>query len=139
MIEFKPGRYFAVIAFVYGGPTNRDWLATLYRDRDPDGPWVMAYRFRYYADADPFSKKDHKNIYEAKLNTGNPAREEEFTGHVRVMAEMLIAKGYAEKLDWMLLKSDDPHHCADLLATRPWAHKREATPEERERFLKRAK
>ena len=119
LVEFKPGRYVACIAFI-SGREPRDWLATLYRDAGAN--WIVGYRFRYYADGDPFSKKDRKSFYEGDTHDPNPLSEARHVSNLRLMAEMLVGKGYNDKLDWLSIRSDDPHKCLELLAAMPWAH-----------------
>jgi hypothetical protein len=117
IIEIKPGRYFSAIIFVYGDE-DRDWLASIYRD-SADGPWQLSYRFRYYANNDPWSTKDRKSVYCAEVKG---VTEEFLCAQVRTVAEMLVSDGFNTRLDWLDIGSDDVEVVRRRLVSRPWAH-----------------
>jgi hypothetical protein len=104
-----------------------DWLAMVYRDNDA-APWRLTHRFRHYADEDPFSDDDIKNVYhmiprdDVTVNIGAVVLQ------VTVMAEQLakLARG---KL-WTLPIRGDQDKLMDVFKKQSFVHMRK--PDQRE-------
>ena len=118
MIEPKPGRYFAAIAFIYGNEPC-DWLGAVWRD--PEGPWHIDYRFRYYRDEDTSSaSRDQKNEYSLTAAPEMPEKE------VRALFDQVIAAlragGFNDRVDVLELHTDDPDTVSRAILAAPWSH-----------------
>lgn len=125
MIEIKKGRYFKAYWFV--GCEDRDLLAAMFRD--PEGPWKLLYRFRYYEDDKVFDSKDRKSW------TGFETKDGVGTDVVKMVACMdfvaaLTEKTFNGKLYKVDLDTDDHEKIICAMSKQPWFHVREATPEE---------
>jgi hypothetical protein len=127
VIKVVAGRYFALIAFLYG-EQDRDWLASAWRDH-PEDEWHLNFRFRYYGPlgkkTDPWAvgeQADKKQFYSATVAATVP--EDEVIRNLRNVAEGLRDAGYNDQVDFIEPKSDDPAYILYLLRGRPWVHGR---------------
>jgi hypothetical protein len=120
VLPIKDGRYFSVIANVYGKEA-RDWLLSVWRDGE--GPWQIRYRFRYYTTripGDAWLGLDKKKFYEMEVDA--KATEEYVLSVVRKLADMLVDAGFNDRLDWIECKTDKAAEVMAQLEARPWAH-----------------
>ena len=117
-IEIKEGRYFAKMWFLEGG--DKDWMAAVYRD--PGGPFILQYRFRYYRSEDPWDEGDRKSWYVA---TAPPEMtEEDIVGKTDMMANTMACMGFGGKVHPLVLQSDDPKFITGEMAKQFWSHQR---------------
>lgn len=120
VLEIRPGRYFAVIAFCYGNE-HRDWLGTIYRDAD-DGPWQLRYRFRYYApgNEDAWNQLDTKRFFASEAPASRP--EAEVIEAFCTIAQKLHESGFNDRIDLLKVQSSDQDYLFHVLSERPWFH-----------------
>jgi hypothetical protein len=120
-IEIKDGRYFEVSCFVPG--INCDYLAAMFRD--PDGPWEMIYRFRYYVDDETHDSDDQKNWYRVRAKDGTDQARERLREGMQLFAEQLARDGFlapGQKPDWVKIKSDRADVVLKKISSRPTSH-----------------
>lgn len=116
-MEHRPGRYVSHIWYV-NSPENKDWLAHLWKD--PDGPWHIEYRFRYYVDEDNgIHSKDRKSWYDAEVKAEVP--EAEVVEKIDLLAN--ITRDVFQGELWKLpVQSDDPRVALEIMKKQPWCH-----------------
>ena len=103
-IEFKEGRYFSQIWNV--GGRGKDWLGAVWKD--PDGPWTLTYRFRYYLDDKAHDSADERSWYEMQVPASEP--EERVLRAMNKIAEMTrIEYGGAENANRFGCRSHISH------------------------------
>jgi hypothetical protein len=121
-----PDRYYAAVAYVSGvAPIHdsdavsceQDWLGLVWRDHD--GPWTLAYRFRYYEDREVWESGDLQNEY-AFLVEG-PVVEDAVVERLLSVAAMVEERFNAEA-DVVRPRTSDPALILKELEGRPWAH-----------------
>jgi hypothetical protein len=118
VLEFKAGRYFAGVAFVYGAH-DRDWLGAIWRDR-PEQPWTFTYRFRVYVDEKVHDSADPRDVY--RMTIDQTATDDGAIACLRAAAEALIRRGYNDRHDVVDIRSSDPLVAMQALARYPWAN-----------------
>lgn len=118
-LEFRRGRYYAAVAFVYGRQ-DCDWLAAIYREL-PSGRWRFMHRVRVYVDGKVLGSNDPRTHFESELERDD-ATDDEAIQVLRNAGETMIAAGFNDTIDLIVLRTDDPRVCARELMIRPWAH-----------------
>jgi hypothetical protein len=106
-----------LVAVWFVGGKGQDWLATLYRESET-GPWVLSYRFRYYAEegrGDPFDKSDRKSWWRAESDDLTKLRAA--TEQVAAMT----AKHLGSEVDVVEVNGPGMTFLAKA-AGRPWLH-----------------
>ena len=119
LVEIKEGRYFIGVWFVGNG--KRDWMCSAWRDPGEGDVRQAAFRFRYYADRNPWDSKDKKNAYSMSCET-TEAHMEQVTHR---LAE-LVSFQFGE-IQFAPMHSDNAKHNLDVLSRQPWAHMRQVT------------
>jgi len=115
-------RYYSMLWFM-AGPCQ-DWMAALWRDEGK--PFVITYRFRYYASEDPFEKKDRRSVYDITL--GDHVTEDKAIESVNVVAERLLAAGFAPiggrgaGIHKVPVRTRDAGIISSALEAQEWAH-----------------
>lgn len=126
ILDVKDGRYFAVIAFVYGDAHRRDWFGSAWRDL-PDGVWKITYRFRYYVDRKTHESDDDKHCYEMTGTAG--LSEEKVILAVRSMTDTLLSIDFNDRVDFLEVRTSDPRVILETIAEQPWAHFKKRDPQ----------
>ena len=87
------------------------------------------HRVRLYVDGKLQGSDDPRTHFETEL-TRDDATEDEAIEILRNAGETMIAAGFNDTIDFIVLRTDDPGVCARELMTRPWAHlqKKERLP-----------
>jgi hypothetical protein len=119
MPDVLEGRYVAIVVML-PGPTS-DLLGQVYRDKD--GPWKIAYRFRYYADDQVFDSEDVKRGYRFDLA---PHVDEACAVEVILsLCRELISDGYdGARMSVVEVRSDKVDVFLKAMEARPWFHGR---------------
>jgi hypothetical protein len=122
------------IWFVPSADDTVDWMAQLYVE---DGKWTLSYRFRYYSpdSTNPHDGKDEKSWYYAQANDDSDSAREAVVAALNQLMPKLEEE-LGGKAEFVLLdcKPGDPKILFEL-GSRPWAHVRMATAEEKKEIL----
>ena len=121
-----PDRYYAAVAYVSGVAAShdsdavsreQDWLGLVWRDHD--GPWTLAYRFRYYEDREVWESDDLQNEYAFSVD-GSVAEDAVVERFLSVAA--MVEERFSAEADVIRPRTSDPASIREELEGRQWAH-----------------
>lgn len=128
MIPFKDGNYIVGIWFISSQANMRDWMCAVYKEFGTDF-FKMEYRFAYHTEDKPFAERE-ANWYAFKC----PVSEEKVIASADMLQREMVAAGYGDYQDRVLIQSMDAKEQMAKFEARPWVHKRKCTPEEEIEF-----
>jgi hypothetical protein len=114
-IEFKDGRYFSCVWFCSQPDGRADYFAALYRD--PGGPWVLTYRFRYAAGEYEGNAEELRNWFQAESRND----EAESIRGIDAMSGLVAAR-YDAPLHKVYLKTDVEEEMFERMRGESWFH-----------------
>ena len=117
-IEFKDGRYFESVYFL--GTDGWDFHGALYKDGD--GPWIVQYRFRYYAGDEPDDARDRKNWYAWQAKDGTSVSAQANHGIMREMFKEVPPEIITTPFSQVDLQTADQEAALTRLLKEPWFH-----------------
>ena len=122
MIEIKDGVYFSRFFFV--DAKSRNTMGALMRET-PDGPFVLRFRYRHYADGKVHDSEDERSWWSV------PDLKDETTG-LRALENMCEALRIADTIhpdgtkppDIVVVESDRAAEVMAILGAQPWSSMR---------------
>ena len=121
MIEVNDGDYCIGLWFVYGD--HKDWMGGVVRKKNTE-TFEFKYRFRYYADSDPFedpfSDKDRRNWYSGTVNPDQT--EADIIASMNDLAKFVSrGPGFYGKYDVALVQGGYDK-LVKAMTDKPWLH-----------------
>lgn len=102
-MEYREGDY--ILGFwVVSDPGVHDWMANAAKRAD-SGDWELEWRFRYYKGEEVWDGKDEKSWYGGTI--GGEAPEEVVINAMEVMQKALVAEGFGESTETIMVQSTD--------------------------------
>lgn len=134
-IEIKPETYYIGMWFCRLPNNGGDYMCCIYRE--PDQPWTMKFRFRYYKDGKAHDSKDEKRWYQAVIGAEHNQDPHVIEREHDTVCRMGHAKGMLESVTFVRCQGMGDKMAEIMKSSEaPWLHKKVMSQKEYEEYEK---